>query len=207
MLLRELRAEIVAVGRLLCSFGLMGTRDGNLSARDPERGIIAIKPSGSAYRDLEPEDVVVIDLDGKILEGDRRPSSETPMHTVIYRNRPEIDAVIHCHAPHAIAWSVVNEPIPAVTVNQLLTHGQIPISAYKQPGTRELGEQALDDLDGGTAIVLQNHGILCLGANLEDTLETTLAVEHAAEVSIYARLIGGKMRLMTDAEYRVLGGV
>ena len=198
MQLKELRERVVEVGLTLYDFRLVGISDGNVSARDPETNLVAVKPAGFNWKTLRPGDVTIVDVDGNVVDGDNRPSSETPMHTCIYRNRPEIMGAIHCHAPFSVAWSVVDKPIPAIIVNQVMTGGDIPISPYKMPGTLELGECGLDDMGEGLAVVLQGHGTLCIGRSVEHALHITLAVEDAAKTAIYAKIIGGKMRSMTD---------
>jgi len=198
MLLKELREQVIEAGMALYNFRLVGLSDGNVSARDPETNLVAVKPSGFTYPKIGLEDVIIVDLEGNVVEGDHRPSSETPMHTCIYRTRPEINGAVHCHAPYATAWSVVNKPIPAIIVNQVMTGGEIPIAPYKRPGTLELGECALDVMGGGFAVILQNHGPLCVGPSLEFALHVTFAVEDTAKTALYALQIGGDMRLMTQ---------
>jgi ribulose-5-phosphate 4-epimerase/fuculose-1-phosphate aldolase len=199
MQLKELRERVVEVGLTLYDFRLVGISDGNVSARDPETNLVAVKPAGFNWKTLRAEDVPLVDVDGNLVEGDNRPSSETPMHTCIYRQRPEIMGAIHCHAPFSVAWSVVNKPIPAIIVNQVMTGGEIPISPFNMPGTLELGECALDDMgENGLAVVLQGHGTLCIGRSVEHALHITLAVEDAAKTAIYAKIIGGEMRSMED---------
>ena len=197
MQLKELRERVVEVGLTLYDFRLVGISDGNVSARDPETNLVAVKPAGFNWKTLRAEDIPIVDVDGNVVEGDNRPSSETPMHTCIYRQRPEIMGAIHCHAPFSVAWSVVNKPIPAIIVNQVMTGGEIPISPFTMPGTLELGECALDDMgEEGLAVVLQGHGTLCIGRSVEHALHITLAVEDAAKTAIYAKIIGGEMRSM-----------
>jgi len=199
MLLKELREQVVEVGMALYDFRLVGLSDGNVSARDPETNLVAVKPGGFTWNKLRPEDIVIVDLDGNVVEGDSKPSSETPMHTCVYRTRPEINGAIHCHAPYSTAWSVVNKPIPAIIVNQVMTGGEIPIAEYRMPGTLDLGECALEAMGEGYAVVLQNHGPLCVGRSVIHALHITFAVEDAAKTALYATQIGGEMRLMTQS--------
>ena len=202
MLLKELREEVVEAGHFLYDAHYVGFADGNVSVRDPESNLVAVKPSGIPWPVIKPEDVAVIDVDGNMVEGELKPSSETPMHTLFYRKREDVNAVIHCHAPIATAWSVVNKPIPSYIVNQILTNGEIPIATYTPPGTESLGQSAYDVMgDEGLACVLQSHGTLTVGGNLHHALHNTFTVEDAAKIAMYVNTIGGDPRPMTDEDF------
>jgi len=207
MLLKELREQIVEAGVRLVEGHLTYLSSGNISARDPESGLIAIKPSGGDYLELTPEDILVIDDEGDVIEGAGRPSSETPMHTLVYRRRDDVNGAIHTHSPVATAWSVAGREIPPVTVGQALTEGAIPIAPYRQPGTRAVGEGALEAMGSGFAVVLQNHGPFVVGQNLRMALAAAFVVEEAARVAFYATLLSERPRLVTEDDYqRMLGG-
>lgn len=201
LLLQDLREQIVEAGMYLYHAHLVGFADGNISARDPETNLVAVKPSGVPWPKIRAEDVVIVDVNENVVQGDRTPSSETPMHTCFYRSRPEINGVVHCHAPYATAWSVVQKPIPSIIVNQILNGGEIPIAPFTLPGTLELGTVAMEVMGKGNSVVLGSHGTLTVGGNLMHALHITFALEDAAKTALYAQLIGGEMRLMTQKDF------
>lgn len=186
MLLEQLREMVVEVCKYLYDFRLVGLRDGNVSVRDSETNLIAIKPSLFVYPKLHAQDVAIIDENNKLVDGAYKQSSESPMHTYIYRKRPEINGVIHCHAPYATAWSVAGKNIPSVIANQVMVGGEIPFAPYTKPGTTQLGEVALNVMGQGYAVILQNHGPLSIGESLQKALYVTLTVEDAAKTAYYA---------------------
>jgi len=207
MLLNELREQVVDAGLRLLEGHLVYLSAGNISARDPESGLIVVKPSGGDYRRLSARDILVIDQHGKVIEGQGHPSSETPMHLTAYRCRSEIHAVIHTHSPVATAWSVAEKEIPAVVVGQVLTNGAVPIAPYCQPGTEQLGQSALEKMGSGNAVLLQNHGVLAVGPNLEMALAVAFVVEEAAMVASHATLLNMRLHLLGDHEFKeMLGG-
>jgi ribulose-5-phosphate 4-epimerase/fuculose-1-phosphate aldolase len=204
MLLGDLRERIVEAGVRLVEGHLVYLSAGNISARDPGSGLIAVKPGGGDYLKLRSEDILVIDSRGKVLEGQGQPSSETPMHLLVYERREDIRAVIHTHSPVATAWSVAQRPIPPVTVGQCLTNGPIPFAPYRRPGTDALGEAALTTMGDGCAVILQNHGVLAAGPSLDMALAMAFIVEEAAVVAFHAMRLGEDLRLMTEEEYRAI---
>jgi L-ribulose-5-phosphate 4-epimerase len=205
MLLKELREQVVEAGHFLYDARYVGFADGNVSTRDPETNLVAIKPSGVPWPKVTVEKVAIIDLDGNMVDGELKPSSETPMHTLFYRNRSDVNAVIHSHAPVSTAWSVVGKAIPSLIVNQTLTKGMIPFAPYTPPGTEALGQSAYDVMgDDGMACVLQSHGTLAVGGNMHHALHVSFALEDAAKVAMYVNTIGGEPRPMTDLDFQIM---
>jgi ribulose-5-phosphate 4-epimerase/fuculose-1-phosphate aldolase len=205
MLLKELREAVVEAGQFLYDARYVGFADGNVSARDPETNLVAVKPSGIPWPKIRVEDVAIIDVDGNMVDGKLKPSSETPMHTLFYRNREDVNAVVHSHAPVSTAWSVVGKAIPSFIVNQILTRGEIPIAAYTPPGTEALGQSAYDVMGKeGLACVLQSHGTLAVGGSLHHALHVSFALEDAAKVAMYVKTIGGDPRPMTDQDFKTM---
>lgn len=212
MLLKELREQVVEAGVRLLEGHLVYLSAGNISARDPGSGLVAVKPSGGDYRRLKPEDILVVDVHGNVIEGRGRPSSETPMHTLAYRCRTDVHAAIHTHSPVATAWSVAGREIPPVTVGQVLT-GPIPVAPYGQPGTQQVGEAALKAMGAGCvgaagrAVILQNHGPFVVGPAMEMALALAFIVEEAAVVAFHATMLSDHLRLMTQRDFdEMLGG-
>jgi ribulose-5-phosphate 4-epimerase/fuculose-1-phosphate aldolase len=201
MLLRELREQVVEAGIKLVEGHLVYLSAGNVSARDAESGLIAVKPGGGDYLKLRPEDILIIDEEGTVIEGNGEPSSETPMHMITYRRRRDINAAIHTHSPVATAWSVAQREIPPVVVGQVLTNGPVPFAVYSRPGTDSLGELALQAMGSGYAVLLQNHGVFAVGPTIELALAVAFIVEEAAIVAWHAVALGGQMRLMTENDF------
>jgi L-ribulose-5-phosphate 4-epimerase len=187
--LAALRAEVVDVLQRLEAGGLVSGTSGNVSARDPETGLIAVSPSSIRYDRMQPEDVAVVDPEGEHLEG-APPSVELPMHLAIQSGRPAVGAVVHTHSPHATALAAVVDEIPVVLAEQAVTvGGPIPIVPYAPTGERAMGEAVLSAGDAWAAIV-RSHGPVCLGRTLVEAARCAFAVEEAAHVFGIARLHG-----------------
>ncbi len=202
MLLRELREQVVEAGIRLVEGHLVYLSAGNVSARDPATGLIAVKPGGGHYLALKPEDILVINEQGAVIEGEGKPSSETPMHTLAYRRRKDINAAIHTHSPVATAWSVAQREIPPIVVGQVLTNGAVPFAPYSRPGTEGLGELALEAMGSGYAVLLQNHGVFAVGPNMDWALAVAFIVEEAATVAWHAVALSDQLRLMTEHDFQ-----
>lgn len=191
MFLEELRKELVYYGKQMLQSGLTISTGGNLSARDPKSGLIVIKPTSMPYDLINPEDVPIIDENGKVIEGQRAPSSEWPMHTLIYRNRPEVMAIVHTHSRYATACSVVGVEIPLIT-HEIATYSSKPIkiAPFEIPGTSVLGEGALKYLEEADVVVLKSHGPLAIGVNLWHAFDVACALEQAAFTLYVTKIFG-----------------
>ena len=197
---RELREEIVRVARQMSASGLVPTTSGNVSARTPE-GNVLITPSGLAYDVLEPEDIVLVSLDGEALEGTLEPSSEVPMHTGLYRSKPHVGGVVHTHAPYATALSCLGLEIPPVhyLLAALSEVGRVPLAPYATYGTEELAGYASDALgDSHSVCLLQNHGTIAVGETVGQAYAMTEILEEMAEIYYRARLAGEPILLTPD---------
>jgi L-fuculose-phosphate aldolase len=176
----------------MISSGLVTGTSGNVSARTPE-GNVLITPSGLDYGQLEPDDVVLVDLEKNVLEGALEPSSETPMHTGIYRARPQVDAVVHTHSRFATTLACLGLEIPPVhyMLTTLSEDGRIPLAPYATYGTEELAGYASESLgESRNACLLQNHGTITVGESAEEAFSRTVVLEEMAEVYYRARLAG-----------------
>lgn len=191
MLLETQRKEIVEYGQKMLNSGLTESTGGNLSVLDTESGLIAIKPSSIPYEKIEPEDVVIVDKEGEIVEGRFKPSSETPMHTYLYRNRPEIRAIIHTHAPYSTVLAVIKKELPIITQDLAIFASKIVhVAPFRLPGTADLGEIANKYLGNSDVVLLQNHGTLAVGKSLQMAYLASWALERAAMAYCYALTIG-----------------
>lgn len=192
----ELKQQVCDWARRAYGDGLFEGTCGNLSAFDRERGAVVITPSGLAYDRYRPEDMVVIGLDGHVLEGNYRPSSEWIMHTMVYRQKPEVNAVIHTHSPYASAFAVRNQGIPAILIEMIPTlGGDVPLAAFGMPGTEEVGREAVRALRDRGGCLLANHGVLAVGGTLEQACVRAGYVENAARICSIAMGIGGVVPL------------
>jgi L-ribulose-5-phosphate 4-epimerase len=200
MLLKELREEVLEKSLQMIQDGLAFGAGGNISALDHESGYLAITPSAIEYTKMKPEDVVVVDKDGKLVEGKWKPTSESPMHTIFYRERDDVGAVVHTHAPHASIFAIINEPIPmVVTESALCLGGPVKVDPYVRPGTDDLARSVLEAMGSDVAVLLGQHGLITVGHNLGEAYSSTIAAEISARFTIMARSMGAEpMRLDQD---------
>lgn len=175
----ELGAGIVAVAQAIDLAGFCPSKSGNVSART-EAGFL-ITPSGLPYAQTLPDDLIELSLDGMVLSGARKPSSEWPFHAAIYRARPEAQAIVHTHSPRATALSCTRRGIPAFHYMIALCGGaDIRCADYATFGTPELAENAVQALEGRKAVLLANHGVIALGASLAGAHQIVAEVENLA---------------------------
>ena len=189
---QDLREEVARVARQMISSGLVTGTSGNVSARSPE-GNVLITPSGLDYGQLEPDDIVLVDLEKNVLEGALEPSSEAPMHTGIYRARPQVDAVVHTHSRFATTLACLGLEISPIhyMLTTLSQDGRIPLAPYATYGTEELAGYASESLgESRNACLLQNHGTITVGESAEEAFSRTVVLEEMAEVYYRARLAG-----------------
>src|SRR6266700_3817547 len=196
MLLPELRAEVARYAQKMHSSQLVRATQGNLSARDPESGLICITPSAVDYELLTAEDITVVNAEGEIVEGKWRPSSETPLHTLILRRRLDINCVMHTHSFYASAFGVVYQPIPVVLAESAACLGaEVPIAPYRKSGTIEFAELVYDVLGKGQAVIWGNHGAMVVGDTLARTYSIAHALEDSARIYTIAKQIGQPVTL------------
>jgi L-ribulose-5-phosphate 4-epimerase len=199
MHLPELRAEVARYAKKMYDSQLVHATQGNLSARDPESGLICITPSGADYQLLTAEDIVVVDEYGKVFEGKWHPSVETPLHTLLLRRRRDINCVMHTHSPYATAFGVIYQPIPMILAESALClGGDVPIAPYRMSGTPEFAELISETLGNRSAIIWGNHGAMVVGANLSQTFSTAHALEDSAKVYAIAKQLGTPVLLPPD---------
>lgn len=202
----ERRLAIVECGRVCYERRLMTSNDGNISVRLDEDRLL-ITPSGLSKGRLRPEDILVIGLDGKPISSTEngKPSSETPMHLEVYRQRPEVCAVIHAHPVFATALTVAGLDFPNdVLPEVLLTLGEVPVTAYATPSSDEDAEVIRPLIRHHDALLLRQHGSLTVGRNLEEALIHLERLEHAAEVFWRARMLGRVEALPPEARQALL---
>ncbi|MBX9873847.1 MAG: class II aldolase/adducin family protein [Beijerinckiaceae bacterium] len=195
----ELGAGIVAVAQAIDLAGFCPSKSGNVSART-EAGFL-ITPSGLPYAQTLPEDLIELSLDGMVLSGARKPSSEWPFHAAIYRARPEAQAIVHTHSPRATALSCTRRGIPAFHYMIALCGGaDIRCADYATFGTPELAENAVRALEGRKAVLLANHGVIALGASLAGAHQIVAEVENLAGQYLDILAAGLQPVILDDAE-------
>jgi L-ribulose-5-phosphate 4-epimerase len=191
MMLDELRAVVCGLNTELPRHSLVAWTSGNVSARDLETGFVVIKPSGIRYKDLSPESMVVVDLDGKVIEGKLKPSSDTFAHVYVYRHRPDVNGVVHTHSTFATAWAAAGKPIPAVlTAICDEFGGPVPIGAYAKIGGDEIGREIVRSIGSSPAILMKNHGVFTVGKTPEAAVKAAVMVEDVARTVFYAMQLG-----------------
>lgn len=193
MLLETLRERVVRVGLEALAAGVVHGTAGNMSVRDPESGLIAISPSGMPYAAVSPADVVIVDRDGRVVDGARRPSSETPMHTMVLRRFPHIAAIVHTHSHFSTVVSCIRDALPPILTEVCLVAGpRVPVTRYGRTGTSDIGASVVEAMDEETrAVILRNHGLIAFGADFADALGIAEIVEEAAKVYVHALAANG----------------
>lgn len=193
MKLPELRKQVCALHMELPRHNLVVWTMGNLSARDPESGLVVIKPSGILYDDLTPENMVVVDLNGKLVEGDYKPSSDTASHCYIYRQRPDINGVVHTHSRYATAFAALGMPIPCVLTGMADEFGgPIPCGGFALIGGEEIGKELVRCMSEGTisAVIMQNHGVFTAATTPQGAVKAAVMVEDNAATTWLAMQLG-----------------
>jgi L-fuculose-phosphate aldolase len=201
----RLRDEIVEVGRRLYARGYTASNDGNISARlDAHRLLMTPKSVCKGF--MTPDMLCITDLGGVKLAGERDPSSEMQMHLEVYRQRPDANAVVHAHPPVATAFAVAGIPLDrAVLAEVVTTLGSVPIADYATPSTRELPEAVAKYVRAHDGMLLANHGALTLGADLFSAYYKMETIEHFANISFVARMLGGERLLSREEVVRLQG--
>jgi L-ribulose-5-phosphate 4-epimerase len=190
-MLEILRLEIYRLHLELPRNNLVTWTSGNLSGRDPDSGLVVIKSSGIRYEDLTPENMVVVDLEGKIVEGKYKPSSDTAAHLYVYRHRPEINGVVHTHSPFATAFAAAGMPIPPVlTAISDEFGGAIPLGRYAKIGGDEIGRVLIESIGASPAVLMKNHGVFTIGGTPEAAIKAAVMVEDVARTVFYAMQLG-----------------
>ena len=190
-MLEPLREELHRLHLELPKNGLVAWTSGNVSARDPDSGLVAIKPSGVRYEDLRPEHMVIVDLDGTLVEGDLEPSSDTASHLYIYRHRSDVGGIVHTHSPYATAFAAVNLPIPVYLTAQADEFGgPIPCGGFALIGGEEIGKVVVEAIGDSPAVLLKNHGVFTVGPTAVAAVKAAVMVEDVARTTWLALQIG-----------------
>jgi L-ribulose-5-phosphate 4-epimerase len=190
-MLEEIKQELWKLHLVLPEEELVTWTSGNVSARDPESDLVVIKPSGIMYEDLQPEYHVVLDLNGNVVEGDYKPSSDTASHLYIYRQRPDVNGIVHTHSPYATAFAAVGRSIPVYLTAQADEFGgPIPCAGFALIGSEAIGKQVVDNIGDSAAVLLKNHGVFTIGKDAKSAVKAAVMVEDIARTVHFALQLG-----------------
>jgi len=201
-MLEKLKNDVYKANLELVEKGLVIHTWGNVSGRDKESGLIVIKPSGVSYDSMKPGDMVVIDLDGKIVEGEFKPSTDSPTHLLLYKNYKSVGGVVHTHSSFATSWAQSGKPIPPfgtthadhfygeVPVTRLLTKEETGIDYEINTGKIIVEKLGTIDPLAVPSILVDSHGPFCWGKNAEDAVYNAVALEEIAKMAFYTVLLG-----------------
>ena len=199
MMLEELRRTVWELHLELPKNNLVAWTSGNVSGRDPATGLVVIKPSGIRYEALTPEKMVVVNLDGQVVEGKLKPSSDVHAHLYIYRQRSDVNGVTHTHSTFATAFAAVGKPIPPyLTAICDEFGGAIPCGGYAKIGGDEIGREVVRAIGDSPAILLKNHGVFTIGKTPEAAVKAAVMVEDVARTVFYALQLGALDEIPAD---------
>jgi L-ribulose-5-phosphate 4-epimerase len=199
MSIESIRHELVKLHLELPKNNLVTWTSGNVSIRDKDSGYVVIKPSGIMYEDLKAEDMVVLDLDGKTIEGGYKPSSDTASHLYIYRRRPDVFGIVHTHSNYATAFAALGKPIPVYLTAQADEFGgPIPCGEFALIGGEEIGRVVVDSIGSSPAILLKNHGVFTVGPSGKAAVKAAIMVEDVARTIWLARQLGQPDEIPAD---------
>ncbi len=202
---REAKKQIIAIGKRLYEKGLVAATDGNLSIRVGNR--IVATPSGVSKGYLKENELVVVDISGNKFSGLGKPSTELDMHLEVYKVRPDVNAVVHAHPPKCLALIIAGENLSQCVIPEVVVAiGAIPTAPYATPSTKEMAQSIHEPIKQTDAIMLDRHGSLTVGHNIESAYNKLEKMEHAAEVMLYAKLLGN-VRTLDRAEVDKLMGL
>jgi L-ribulose-5-phosphate 4-epimerase len=204
--LEALRDEVWKCNLELPKQGLVKTTSGNVSGRDPETGLVVIKPSGYSYEVMQPEDMIVVTLEGKVVEGRLKPSVDLATHLYVYARRPDVMGMVHTHSVYASIFAVLGEPIPACLTASAMLGGEIPLGGYVPIGGEAIGEEMLRKIGNAKAIIMQNHGVFTIGHSATHATQMAIEVEELAKIVHFA-MSRGKPVLLPDEAIAYTGNL
>jgi len=190
-MLEHLKEEVYRLHLELPKNNLVVWTTGNVSARDLESGLVVIKPSGIPYDELRPEHHVVVNLQGDVVEGDLKPSSDTATHLYIYRHREDVNGVVHTHSPYATAFAALGQPIPVYLTEMGDEFGcPIPCAGFALIGDEEIGRQVVEHIGSSPAVLLKQHGVFTVGPTAEAAVKAAVMTENVARTVWLALQLG-----------------
>jgi L-ribulose-5-phosphate 4-epimerase len=197
-MLNELKQAVWENCQELPKNHLVVMTSGTVSARDPESNMIVVKPSGVLYEKLRPEDMVVMDMEGAIIEGSMKPSVDVHTHLYVYNHRPDVNGVTHTHSPYASIFAVLAEPIPCCLTASAMLGGEIPLGGLALVGGEEIGKEILSKIGDKKAIIMQNHGVYTIGKDTYEATKFAVEVEEIAKIVHFAMSRGKPVPLTEE---------
>ena len=197
-MLESIKEEMCDICHCMWQQGWVAANDGNVSAL-LEDGRVVCTPSGVSKREINPEMLLVVDREGRLLEGKGKVSTELPMHLRCYTERPDVRAVVHAHPPMSTTFAVADKPLDDYAmIESICVLGSVPVAPYAMPGTDEVPESIAPYLKNHDAILLRAHGSLTVGCNLRTAYYRMETLEHIAKITLYSKLLGGAKDLPRD---------
>jgi L-ribulose-5-phosphate 4-epimerase len=198
----EIRKDLHEAHLTLEKYGLVAYTSGNVSVRVKEH--VIIKPSGVPYSLLRPEDYVVVDLDGNIIEGNKKPSIDNATHLYLYRNIEWAKSIIHTHSTFATVWAVAEKPIPVLCTAHADVFGEeIPLSEYAPVGSEAIAKAVLKVLGKSGVVLLRKHGVMVVGSSLDDAIKKAIFLEEVAKIAYFAQMMSVPVPLAQDEVERL----
>ncbi|HHY75500.1 MAG TPA: class II aldolase/adducin family protein [Firmicutes bacterium] len=200
-----LKEEVLETAKAGYREGLFKGTSGNLSARDRGSGLVVITPTSLPYDTMTLEDLVVMDREGRVVEGFRKPSSEWKMHARIYKEKEDVFSVFHTHSPYATAFAVLRQPVPPVLTEMIpFIGGDIPVAEFALPGTEELGLRVAEALRERGACLLANHGVVAVGSSVREAYLRAVYVEDASRIYHHALSVGTPCLVPEEAIRKII---
>jgi L-ribulose-5-phosphate 4-epimerase len=198
-MLEKLREEVYRANIDLPKYGLVTWTSGNVSGRDPETNLMVIKPSGMMFEELTPESMVVVDMEGQLVEGDHGPSTDTASHLYLYNHRPDVMGIVHTHSNYATAFAAVGKSIPVYLTAIADEFGTtIPCAGYASIGGNQIGEEILRSIGESCAVLMKQHGVFTIGMTVKKALKAAVMVEDVAKTVWLAMQIGNPEELPAE---------
>lgn len=199
MLLEKERKKVIEIALRVQSEKLIPLTFGNFSLRDPKTGYVCVTPSGMPYETLHPSDIVVVTVDNEVVDGERRPSIEMPLHTAIYRKREDVFGIVHTHSTYCTAWACVDGGMPCITSEAAgLVGSNVNCAEFAPPGSDKLADVTAEGLGEDKAVLMGNHGAVCIGENIDKAFQHAIILEESAKVAYIAYQMGNVQTLETQ---------
>lgn len=200
MMYQKEREEVIKAGIKLDRYRLIALSGGNVSCKVEDDKIL-VTPSGMIYEDLAPEDIILMDISGKIIEGTRKPSVDTKALLYIYNNIPNIKAIIHTHQPYATAIGLIQDEFKCnLTTLANATKGSVKVAPFSSAASEQMGIEVVENLGSKLAVILKHHGVVAVGNSLSQALYSCIYLEEAAQTYCIARSMSNNVAMMTDAQ-------
>lgn len=205
--IEKLKEKVAQLSKNMSQSGLVAGTWGNISALERHAGVMVITPSGMDYTTMQATDMVVLDMQGQVVEGKRKPSSEAPLHLAIYKAREDVSGIVHTHSEVATAFAVIREPIePVVEDAAMLVGGAVEVAQYALPGTNELAHNVVNALEKRFAVLMANHGLVGVGRNLDEAYIVCQVVEKCAKIFAWSKTLG-QPKLLPEQDISTLSNI